>query len=84
MYKNKLLELIKEWLHHNDKLRQINKYLYDHTELFENKYEMDFQTDKHNFFAKKITRYTKEENELIKLLNDKELKELRYKQLIER
>lgn len=62
---------ISKWKLYNNKLREVNKYLYENTELFENyskQYLHYFDDDLHNFFAKKITRFSKEENELNRLL----------------
>lgn len=69
-YKTIQAEWIKAWLIANDQLRRINKELYERTELFERGYEDDFDENLHNFFAKKITRFNKEHNELLKLLSN--------------
>ena len=53
--------------------REINKLLYEKTELFEGKTHLDFKEDLHNFFAKKICRFQKEENELLKILEQYQL-----------
>lgn len=66
-----LKELLEMWLKENDFLRQINHELYTHTELYEHGYEKNFDTNLHNFFAKKITRFNKERNELYLLISDK-------------
>lgn len=67
-YKEDLALWIKIWIYKNDDLRLANKWLYEHTEYFERGYESDFDEKLHHFFAKKITRFTKEYNELIKLV----------------
>lgn len=68
MRENELIKFIYKWKYHNNKMREINKYLYDHTELFERKYMCDYNEELFHFFAKKITRYAKEENELNELM----------------
>lgn len=81
MNENLLLELIVEWMHHNDKLREINKYLYEHTELFEKKYENQYNFDLYDFFAGKITTFTRNYNELTKKLNKEQIKKIRILEL---
>lgn len=71
--KEELMQYVSEWLILNEKMRKINKYLYEHTELFENSYELEFEQDLWSFFAGKITRFTKDYNEIIKRMNKKEL-----------
>lgn len=70
IYKQILAIFITGWIAETKKLKDINHYLYEHTELFENGYESEFDELLHNFFAKKITRYTKELNELYLLVPD--------------
>ena len=65
-------ELIALWLNTNDKLRQINKIIYNKTELFEQKYMTEYRQELFSYFAAKITRYTRDENELYKLLDYQE------------
>lgn len=64
------------WLNLNAKLRKINKVLYERTEWYEHGYERNFDKKLHNFFAKKITRFKKEENELFNLLPEKIMKQI--------
>lgn len=65
------------WIRTNRALMQLNKRLYERTELYEHGYERNFDEDLHNFFAKKITRFKKDENELLKLIkNETLLKEI--------
>lgn len=67
---------IYKWLHYNDKLREINKYLFEHTELFEQKYMTDYEEELFNFFAGKIQRFTKDENKLKSLLKQSDRQEI--------
>lgn len=67
-YKKWLKDLVEIWIQENEYLKQINHELYTHTELFENGYERDFDEKLHNFFAKKITRFERDKQELWKLL----------------
>ncbi len=82
--KNECYELIAEWIYHNEKLREINKYLFDHTELFEELYCSDFNNDLFRFFAGKITRYGRDYNELYKKLTSEQRKELNRVKLMRR
>lgn len=69
--------LIAKWLEYNEKQKEITNYLYNHTELFEEKYEDDFKTELFNFFAGKITRYTRDYNKLFQeILTNEDKKEL--------
>lgn len=67
-YQKELALWLKIWIYKNDDLRIANKWLYEHTELFERGYESDFDEKLHHFFAKKITRFNKEYNELTNLI----------------
>lgn len=69
-YKYRLAQWLEAWMETNERLRIINKHLYEHTEYYENKYEWEFEQELHNFFAKKITRFSKEIIELYKILDD--------------
>lgn len=42
--------------------------MYQHTEYFENTIIYDFEEELHDFFSKKITRFTKENNQIYKML----------------
>lgn len=75
---------IYKWLYYNNKLREINKYLFEHTELYEQKYMTDFEEELFNFFAGKIQRYTRDENKLRSLLSNSDRQEIiEYKLLNE-
>lgn len=75
---------IYKWLYYNNKLREINKYLFEHTELYEQKYTTDFEEELFNFFAGKIQRYTRDENKLRSLLSNSDRQEIiEYKLLNE-
>lgn len=73
--------LINKWRKLNFEMQEINKYLYDHTELFEQKYEDEFMEDLFRFFAGKITSYARNENELQKRLNEKESHEMKIEEM---
>lgn len=79
-----LIELINSWLFHNNKLREITQYLYKSTELFERKYEDEFNHDLYDFFSGKITTYSRQENILRQLLDDKQTIKLNLAKLLER
>lgn len=65
MRKNKkLAKALNKWLKCNEELRKINSYLYEHTELFEQDNMFDYNDELYAFFAGKITRFTREQNEL--------------------
>lgn len=73
-----LMLFVNKWKKLNNKMREVNKYLYEHTELFERTYMFEYNEELFHFFAKKITRYAKEENELNQILGY-ELNELSKK-----
>lgn len=74
----KLLVLIAQWMYYNEKLAEVNKYLFNHTELFEKRYCSDFQNDLFRFFAGKITRFTNENNKIRKLLSSEQNDRLNF------
>lgn len=75
------IELIAEWQITVEKLREINKYLYERTELYESKYMDDFETKQFMYFAGKINQFTKWLNQLNEILSKKEKKEIRLYKL---
>lgn len=79
--KEELSRLIAEWIITNNKLRELNKYLYENTELFERDKMNEFPQLLYNFFAGKITRFSRDENELYKRMNQLLTKEVN-KQII--
>ena len=80
----KLLKYINEWLYLNDKMRKINQILFNHTELYERKYTQDFEDSLFRFFAGKITRYTREENQIRKMLTPKQTELMHEIEIFER
>lgn len=80
----KLMEIINEWIFHTKKLKEIVSFLYSNTELFEEKYEKDFDQDLFDFFSGKITRYSKEINQLDEVLEERKRKILTEIQVKER
>lgn len=84
MLKDETLEIIAEWLYHNEKMKEINKYLFDHTELYEQKYMTDFRDSLFRFFAGKITRFSKDYNKIYELLNKDEKQKLNKIRMLRR
>lgn len=84
MLKDETLEIIAEWLYHNEKMKVINKYLFDHTELYEQKYMTDFRDSLFRFFAGKITRFSKDYNKIYELLNKDEKQRLNKIRMLRR
>lgn len=76
MLTNETLEIIAEWIYHNEKMKEINNYLFNHTELYEQKYTTDFRDDLFRFFAGKITRFSTDYNKIYKMLNKEEREKL--------
>jgi len=62
-------------------MQQITKYLYDHTELFEEKYENEYNHELYKFFSGKCNRYSKDHNTLMELMTPKQKKEMYYEKL---
>ena len=84
MIKHETLEMIAEWLYHNEKMKEGNKYLFDNTELYEQKYMTDFRDDLFRFFAGKITRFSTDHNKIYKMLSTEEVKELNKIRMLRR
>lgn len=84
MLKDETLEIIAEWLYHNEKMKEINKYLFDHTELYEQRYMTDFRDSLFRFFAGKITRFSKDYNKIYELLNKDERQKLNKIRMLRR
>lgn len=82
MNEDKLILLIINYFKHLEKCENITKYLYNHTELFEEKYMSDFPQELFRFFAGKIGTYAKQKNKIITLLSQKQLEKLKYYELI--
>lgn len=76
MLSNECLEMINEWLYHNEKMKEINSILFNRTEFFEQKYMVDYRDDLFRFFAAKITRFSKDYNKIYSMLNKEEIKRL--------
>ncbi|UPW40949.1 hypothetical protein [Sigmofec virus UA08Rod_6044] len=74
----KNLKIIAKWIKINKKLKEINDYIYKHTEIFEEKYTSEYREELFNFFAGKITRFTKDHNKLMNLLKEKEKDTIHY------
>lgn len=83
MLSKKAIRVIKSWIDANEKLKKINSYLYNNTELFEERYEQDYREELFRFFAGKIVRFTKDYNELMQLITYKEKCELEYIKITE-
>lgn len=83
MLKDKTLKILNKWIKLNSQLRELNSYIYNETELFEEKNMMDYRENLFNFFAGKITRFTKDENKLKELLSPTERKRMYEMKIME-
>jgi len=72
-YKTKL---ISKYLYHLEKLRTLNKLLYNSTEFFEEKRMIDFEYEQWHYFAKNLTKFGRMINELRNKCSDDELIEI--------
>lgn len=79
----KLLYLIYNYFKNLEKNEEITKYLYNHTELFEQKYMEDFQSELFRFFSGKIGTYARQRNTLLKLLTTKQKEDLTEIEILE-
>lgn len=79
---DKTIKLITEWIETNEKLRKINNYLFENTELFEEKYMNDYREETFRFFAGKITRFTNDYNKLMNTLNEKEIRKIQLERIL--
>lgn len=66
----KKAKLLEKYLYHLEILKNINKILFDSTELFEKKYMTEFEFEQWRYFQKKITTFAKMINELNKTIDD--------------
>lgn len=76
MLSNECLEMIAEWLYHNEKMKEVNSILFNNTQYFEQKYMTDYRDDIFRFFAGKITRFSKDYNKIYEMLTTDERKKL--------
>ena len=81
MLNRKCKEGIAEWINTNEKLKEINNYLFENTELFEQKYEDEYRTELYKFFAGKITRFSRDYNQLMELLEQQEITEINWERI---
>lgn len=79
LYKELLMMSIADYIYHTMEIKEIIKQLYEHTELFENKYEHEFRLKLWKFFAGKITRSTLEYNKIMSLLDENEVKNVKIR-----
>lgn len=79
-----LEEMIAEWIYHTNKLKEINQFLFNKTELYEGKYQSDFNNELFRFFAGKITRFSKDINQLNALLTQKQLENIYRLKILKR
>ena len=79
----KLLTLTNKYFRHLYICEQTIKYLYNHTELFEQKYMCDFPEELFRFFSGKIGTYTKQRNKFLELLNTQQRKKLHEIEILE-
>lgn len=84
MLNREALEIIEQWIYYNEKLKDVNKYLFEHTELYEQKYMTDYREDVFRFFAGKITRFGRDYNTLYKILTNEESKEIQKIKMMKR
>ena len=69
--------LIAKYLKYLNKCEKIQKYLFENTELFEEYYTDDFQTELFRFFSGKIGRFAREYNKLMIIMNERDVKKLK-------
>lgn len=84
MLNNECLECINEWLYHNEKMKEVNQYLFNHTELYEQRYTTEFREDLFRFFAGKITRFSKDYNKIYNMLTSEERQQLQKIKMLRR
>lgn len=72
MLSDECLEWINEWIYYNDKLKEVNKILFENTQFWEQRYMTDYRDDLFRFFAGKITRFSSDYNKIYKMLNKEE------------
>lgn len=75
--------LIAKYLKYLQKCEKIQKYLFENTEIFEEYYTDDFQTELFRFFSGKIGRYARELNKLYQIMQERDIKKLKQIQITE-
>ncbi len=78
-----LIKLIIKYFKNLEKCEAIIKYLYNHTELFEQKYMSDFPEDLFRFFAGKIGTYARQKNKIFEIMNKKQIEKMKIYELME-
>ena len=78
----KLLKTAIKYFKNLEENEKIIKYLYENTELFEQKYMDDFQEELFRFFTGKIGTFARQRNTFLNLLNDKQLKKFKELEII--
>lgn len=81
MIKNELAEYINKYIELSNKTHEIIKFLFEHTELFEEKYIDDFHENLFRFFAGKITRNGREINQIKEMLSEEDKLQLQKMKL---
>lgn len=70
-YQRQILLNIILWMYHANNIDRINKYMYEHTEFFEGKYQLDFNEEFHKFFANQVGSTQRKIHKLFDIMPDK-------------
>lgn len=73
----RLLKIIIKYLKLEEEQQKLIKFAYDNTEIFEQKYMIDFPDELFRFFSGKITRYATEYNKIMNLLPEKAINQMK-------
>lgn len=77
------LWLIHNYFKHMEKCEEIVKYIFNHPELLEKKYMIDYNHEEFRFFSGKIGRLAKEKNKLYEQLTNEQKERLQQIRLME-
>lgn len=77
------LWLIYNYFKNIEKCEDIVKYIFNHPELLEKKYMIDYPHEEFRFFSGKIGRLAREKNTLYKLLTEEQIEKLQQIKLLE-
>lgn len=81
MIKEELAEYINKWIELQNKSHEIIKYLFEHTELFEQRYMHEYKDELFRYFAGKITRNGTDLNKLNNLFTPDDREQLQKQKL---
>lgn len=84
MINKKLAKLINNWIYYQNKSADIIKFLFEHTEYFEQKYTYDYKDSLFRYFAGKLNRNCNDITKLNEILTNEDKRVLQEEELTRR